>query len=159
MLFTLLILQMLSDYCWFLKTEMNTAHKETAIKYQVYRRVVWKVLNLAYNWPETWDKRLLGRDPDRSWCHIHTNVKLFFVTAHGSMNIGGSIWMCCCSVHGSMCCNQESFTLVLQWHQLLSRFLPNGYTRRQPSSIYEGGLKSSQPSVRLAWNSGQAVIG
>ena len=26
---------------------------------------------------ETRDKRPLGRDPDRSWCHLHTSLKLF----------------------------------------------------------------------------------
>ena len=25
---------------------------------------------------ETWDKRPLGRDPDRSWCHRHTTSML-----------------------------------------------------------------------------------
>ena len=34
--------------------------------------------SLAYNWCETRDKRLLGRDPDRSWCHLHTCVKFFW---------------------------------------------------------------------------------
>ena len=29
---------------------------------------------LAYNQHET-----LGRDPDRSWCHIHTSTKLFWL--------------------------------------------------------------------------------
>jgi hypothetical protein len=31
---------------------------------------------LVYNRHETWDKRPLGRDSDRRWCHCHTNVKL-----------------------------------------------------------------------------------
>ena len=35
-----------------------------------------KSSSLAYNRRETRDKRPLGRDPDRSWCHLHTNVKL-----------------------------------------------------------------------------------
>ena len=34
------------------------------------------VLGLAYNQHETWDKRPLNRDPDRSWCHRPTSVKL-----------------------------------------------------------------------------------
>ena len=38
----------------------------------------WKVLDQAYNRYETQDKRPLGRDPERSWCHCHTNVKLFW---------------------------------------------------------------------------------
>ena len=25
---------------------------------------------------ETLDKQLLGRDPDRSWCHLHTTINL-----------------------------------------------------------------------------------
>jgi hypothetical protein len=43
----------------------------------IYTRVVWKVSDLAYNKWETRDKRLLGRDPDRSRCHLHTSLKLF----------------------------------------------------------------------------------
>ena len=37
---------------------------------------------------ETQDKQLLGRDLDRSWCHHHTTsmIKLFMVTAHGSIS-------------------------------------------------------------------------
>ena len=38
----------------------------------------WKVLKLAYNRHETQHKRPLGRDLDRSWCHHHTTVKLFW---------------------------------------------------------------------------------
>ena len=32
----------------------------------------------AYNQRETGEKRPLGRDPDRSWCHLHTSVKHFW---------------------------------------------------------------------------------
>ena len=42
----------------------------------------WKVLGLAYNRRETQDKRLLGRDPDRSQCHLHTSLKLFWLHGH-----------------------------------------------------------------------------
>ena len=42
----------------------------------IHTRVVWKVSDLAYNLRETQDKRPLGKDPDRSWCHRHTPVKL-----------------------------------------------------------------------------------
>jgi hypothetical protein len=38
-------------------------------------RVKWKVLGLAYNRRETWDKQSLGRNLDRSWCYYHTSVK------------------------------------------------------------------------------------
>ena len=54
-----------------------------------------KSSSLANNKREIWEKRLLGRDPDRSWCHFHTSVKLFLIAAHGSMDIGGSIRVCC----------------------------------------------------------------
>ena len=37
-----------------------------------------KSSSLANNKREIWEKRLLGRDPDRSWCHFHTSVKLFW---------------------------------------------------------------------------------
>ena len=47
--------------------------------------------SVAYNRRETRYKRPLGWDPDRSWCHLHTSVKLLLVPAHDSMNIGGSI--------------------------------------------------------------------
>jgi len=40
--------------------------------------VVWKLSNLAYNRRETREKRLLGRDPDRSLCHLHTSLKCFW---------------------------------------------------------------------------------
>jgi hypothetical protein len=36
-----------------------------------------KSSSLAYNRRETRDKRLLGRDLDKSLCHLHTSVKLF----------------------------------------------------------------------------------
>ena len=38
---------------------------DTKVHYLKYE-VVWKVSDLAYNRRETWDKRPLGRDPDRS---------------------------------------------------------------------------------------------
>ena len=31
---------------------------------------------------ETRDKRPLDRDPDRSWCHGHSSVKLFWSAAY-----------------------------------------------------------------------------
>ena len=34
--------------------------------------------NLAYTQCETWDKQPLGRDPERSWCNLHSSVKLFW---------------------------------------------------------------------------------
>ena len=33
---------------------------------------------LAWNRRETRDNRPLGKDPDRSWCHFHTSLKLFW---------------------------------------------------------------------------------
>ena len=80
--------------------------------------------SLAYNRCETRDKRPLGRDPDRSWSHLHTSVKLFLVTAYSSMDINDSIGVYYRSVHGPMCFVQKSFTLVWRWHQFLSDSLP-----------------------------------
>ena len=77
-----------------------------------YKSVFWKFSDLAYNRCETRDKRPLGRDPDRSWCYFHTSVKLTCVLR---------------SVHGSMGCDQESFSLVWLWHQPLFGSLPNGH--------------------------------
>ena len=37
-----------------------------------------KSSSLAYNRRETRDKRPLGRDTDRSWCHLRTSVKVFW---------------------------------------------------------------------------------
>ena len=44
-----------------------------------------KISSLADNRCETRDKWPLSRDPDRSWYHLHTNVKLFdrFPWLHG----------------------------------------------------------------------------
>ena len=48
--------------------------------HQRQHRARWKVLGLAYNRRGTRDKRSLGRDTDRSWCHRHTTniIKLFW---------------------------------------------------------------------------------
>ena len=37
-----------------------------------------KSRDLAYNGRETRDKRPLGRDSDRGWCHLHNTVKIFW---------------------------------------------------------------------------------
>ena len=37
-----------------------------------------KSYSLDYNRRETRDMRLLGRDPDRSQCHLHTSLKLLW---------------------------------------------------------------------------------
>ena len=44
----------------------------------ILTRVVWKARSSAYNRRETLVKRLLGRDLDRSLCHLHTSLKLFW---------------------------------------------------------------------------------
>ena len=41
-------------------------------------RVIWKVFDLAFNQRETLYKQLLGRDPYRTWYHLHTSVKIFW---------------------------------------------------------------------------------
>ena len=48
-----------------------------AQKKYIYKDKV-KSSSLAYKQCETRDKRLLGRNPDRSWCHFYTSVKLFW---------------------------------------------------------------------------------
>ena len=65
---------------------------------------------------ETRDKRPLGWESDRSWCHCHTNVKLFWSQPMAPRSSGVAYE-----------CDQESFTLVWWWHQLLSGSLPNGH--------------------------------
>ena len=69
----------------------------------------WKLLGQAFNRRETRDKRLLGRDLDRSWCHLHNSI---LVTDRGSMDIGSSI------------------LIVWRWYHLLSGSLPNGCLSR-----------------------------
>ena len=59
------------------------------------RRASWKVFSLAYNWHETRDKR--------PWVGTQigarvttTLLKVFLVTANGSMDVSGSTLTCCC---------------------------------------------------------------
>ena len=81
------------------------------VSYIPLMKTRWKVLDLAYNRRETWDKRLLDRDPDRSW--VTTTVhKAFLVTACGSIDMSESTLICC-----HRC--PWSFTLVWLWHQPL----------------------------------------
>ena len=41
---------------------------------------------------ETRDKRTLGRDPDRSWCHSHTSVKLSWSKLMSPWTTGSIRW-------------------------------------------------------------------
>ena len=109
-------------FCRVLVFEVNKILKNNLIdiKIKMYEGTV-EIFSLFYSRSETQDKRPLGREQDRSWC------KAFFVPAHSSMDIGGSLQVCCRSVHGSMGCNQESFTLVWWWHHFRSGFLSNGH--------------------------------
>ena len=70
-----------------------------------------KSSSLAYNRSETRDKRPLGRDPGRSWCHLHARVKPFWSQPMAP-------WISATALH--------SITLVSRFHQLLSGSLPNG---------------------------------
>ena len=54
-----------------------------------------KVLGPVYNRRETQDKRPLDRDPDRSWCHRHISVNLYWSQPHRSMDVSGSTLVCC----------------------------------------------------------------
>ena len=53
--------------------------------------MVWKVLSLAYVKLRT--RGPIGWGPYRDWCHFHATgmIKLFLITAHGSMGIGGNV--------------------------------------------------------------------
>ena len=102
---------------------------ENIIKYE------GKVKNssLTYNQRETLDKWQLDRDPDRSWCHWHISVKLFWSQLMAARTPGAAYECAATNVHAavhSMGCDQESFTLVWRWHQLLSGSLPNGRVSR-----------------------------
>ena len=75
-----------------------------------------KSSNITYNWRETRDKRPLDKDPDRSWCHRHTSVKLFWSQLRYAAD-----------VHGAMGSDQKCFIILLvwQWHWLVSGSLSN----------------------------------
>ena len=51
----------------------NNSNKEVCLPFEEYES---KVKSSRHSLRETRDKRPLGRDSDRSWCHRHTNVKL-----------------------------------------------------------------------------------
>ena len=89
------------------------ANKLLNILFFLSVRARWKVL--AYNQHETLDKRPFGRDPDRSWCHLHTSEA-----------------GCNPRIHGARSCDQKSFIVLVvwQWHQLLFGSLPNGRLSR-----------------------------
>ena len=106
-------------------------------------RARWQVLGLAYNQCETRDKQPLGSDLDRSSCHCHASVKLFWsqpiapwktAACHEflvSCRLGWELSTCLYAstdAHGVMGCDEESFIILIvwQWHQLLSGSLPNG---------------------------------
>ena len=56
------------------KAFLVAAHGSMGIGSSIQARL--KVLGLTYNRRETRDKLCLGKDPDMSWCHSHTPVKL-----------------------------------------------------------------------------------
>ena len=120
-----------------------------------YTRVVWKVSDIAYNQCETQDKRPLGRDTDRSWCHLHTSVKLFWsqpialwtsVAAYesvlGYVRNFSPCWYVASDAHGAMGCSQKNFVILIvwRWHKLLSDSLPNGclsqFSRRLGQKLF-----------------------
>ena len=68
----------------------------------------------------------MGSDLDRSWCHFHTHVKLFWkqrMAPWTSVAAYACAWR---SVHGSMGCDQGSFIILVMWWwlQLMSDSLP-----------------------------------
>ena len=88
-----------------------------------YTRVVWKVSDLAYNQQEIQAKRLLGWDPDRSWCHLHTSLKLFWSWPMAPWTSAA------CAAAQSMdpwAAIKKASQECWRWHQLLYASLPNG---------------------------------
>ena len=59
-------------------------------------------------------------------CHHHTSAKLFWSQPTAPWQSVATYGCANAHVHGSMGCDQESFPLVWQWHQLLSRSQCNG---------------------------------
>ena len=88
------------------------------------KRARWKVLGLAYNQSETRNKQLLGRDPDRSWCHCHISVQLSWSQPMDPWTEWQHILMPPISMEWWAL--TKKFTLVW-WHQLLSGSLPNSH--------------------------------
>ena len=103
-----------------------------------------KSSSLAYNRRGTQDKEQFGRDLNRSWCHLHTSVKLL-AAAHGAMDISGRIRAHCrldqelftlpvcyrrCPWSHGLWTKKIYHKIVWRWHQLLSRSLPNGHLFR-----------------------------
>ena len=83
-----------------------------------YTQARWEVLDLAYNRCEARDKRLLGRDPDLSWCHRHISVKHFWSQSMAP-------WTPAAAYEYATDCDQKGFTPLSQWYQFLSVSLPN----------------------------------
>ena len=87
-------------------------------------QATWKVLGLAYNRRETREKRLLDRDPDRSWFHHHTSVKL--LRSHPMVSwISAAILICYRQCPWSHGLQPKKLYTSMGWHQLLSRSLHN----------------------------------
>ena len=72
-----------------------------------YTRAWWKVLAL----PKT-DKRQLGKDPESSWCHLHTSVQPFWSPHMASWISAVAYLYTAVNVHGAMGCDKKGFTLV-----------------------------------------------
>ena len=118
-------------FCRVLVFEVNKILKNNLIdiKIKMYEGTV-EIFSLFYSRSETQDKRPLGREQDRSWCHRHTSVKL-------SWSQPMNLWTERQHTHTLLPMSMEpwaaakqSFTLVWRWHQLLSWSLLNGYLFR-----------------------------
>ena len=127
--------------------------------------------NLAYNRRETRDKWLLGRNRDRSWCRRHTTsmIKLFLVTAHGSMHIGDRLfrvlrrlgrelftlpsWIKQCRepVIGErpwLCCHVCNILWrFLNWKNCCVNYYPIEYVSMRPTTVFPIGTPLPPPGV------------
>ena len=102
-----------SGYTLFLVTCTKKGIPLCASK-KIWGHIRWKVLSLAYNRCE-----IRGRDLDQSWCHCHTSVKLFLLTARGIMDISGSIQATCPEFYVGCRLGQELFTLPSYMRSLM----------------------------------------
>ena len=98
----------------------------------IQRPLIFALWVFPFNLRKTRDQRPLGRDPDKSWCHGHITVKLFWSQSMALWTLVAAYEHAAANPHGTMGCDQKSFIILVMWwgHQLLSRSLPNGHLSR-----------------------------
>ena len=66
-----------TTFSWDFSRPTLIINIHTCARAHTHAHIYIKLLSLALNRSEIRDKRPLGRDPDRSWCHRLTSVTLF----------------------------------------------------------------------------------